>query len=175
MALTSDDLQAIAGLIETTIDKKFDEKLEPIKADITGMKGSINRLETDVMDMKGSINRLETDVTDMKGSINRLETDVTDMKGSINRLETDVTDMRGSINRLETDVTDMKTSINRIELIDENEILPRLKNIESCYTSTYDRYAKGIDQLDNMQTDINLLKKVATEHSKKLDNLQKIS
>ena len=123
MALTSDDLQAIAGLIETTIDKKFDEKLEPIKADITGMKGSINRLETDVTDMKGSINRLETDVTDMKGSINRLE----------------------------TDVTDMKTSINRIELIDENEILPRLKNIESCYTSTYDRYAKGIDQLDNLQ------------------------
>ena len=109
MALTSDDLQAIGGLIETTIDKKFDEKLEPIKADITGMKGSINRLETDV------------------------------------------TDMKGSINRLETDVTDMKTSINRIELIDENEILPRLKNIESCYTSTYDRYAKGIDQLDNLQ------------------------
>jgi len=95
MALTSDDLQAIGGLIETTIDNKFDEKLEPIKADITGMKGSINRLETDV--------------------------------------------------------TDMKTSINRIELIDENEILPRLKNIESCYTSTYDRYAKGIDQLDNLQ------------------------
>ena len=151
MALTSDDLQAIGGLIETTIDKKFDEKLEPIKADITGMKGSINRLETDVTDMKGSINRLETDVTDMKGSINRLETDVTDMKGSINRLETDATDMKGSINRLETDVMDMKTSINRIELIDENEILPRLKNIESCYTSTYDRYAKGIDQLDNLQ------------------------
>jgi len=68
-----------------------------------------------------------------------------------------------------------KVLFHRLELINENEILPRLQNIETCYTSTYDCYAKGIDQLDNMQADINMLKKVVTTHSAKLDNLQKIS
>lgn len=59
-----------------------------------------------------------------------------------------------------------------IQLTQENEILPRLQNIESCYTSTYNRYSKGINQLNAIQTDVDILKKVVTEHSEKL---QKIS
>ena len=34
-----------------------------------------------------------------------------------------------------------------IELRLENDVLPRLQNIESCYTSTYTRYKNGIEQL----------------------------
>lgn len=30
--------------------------------------------------------------------------------------------------------------LKKIELTQENDILPRLQNIESCYTSTYKRY-----------------------------------
>ncbi len=60
----------------------------------------------------------------------------------------------------------------RTELLIENDILPRLQNIESCYTSTYRRYAAGIDQINSMQEDINIMKSVIAEHSKLL---QKIS
>lgn len=59
-----------------------------------------------------------------------------------------------------------------IQLTQENEIIPRLQNIENCYTSTYNRYSKGINQLNAIQTDVDIRKKVVTEHSKKL---QKIS
>ncbi|MBE5947769.1 MAG: hypothetical protein E7261_01945 [Lachnospiraceae bacterium] len=59
-----------------------------------------------------------------------------------------------------------------IQLTQENEIIPRLQNIENCYTSTYNRYSKGINQLNTIQTDVDILKKVVTEHSEKL---QKIS
>lgn len=59
-----------------------------------------------------------------------------------------------------------------IQLIQENEIIPRLQNIENCYTSTYNRYFQSINQLDTLQTDVDILKKVVTEHSEKL---QKIS
>lgn len=34
--------------------------------------------------------------------------------------------------------------LKKIELTNENDILPRLQNIESCYTSTYKRYQTGI-------------------------------
>jgi len=37
--------------------------------------------------------------------------------------------------------------LKKIELTQENDILPRLQNIESCYTSTYKRYQTGIEQL----------------------------
>ena len=62
--------------------------------------------------------------------------------------------------------------LKRIELTQENEILPRLQNIESCYTSTYKRYQTGTEQIDAIQEDIEVIKSVVREHSEKL---QKIS
>lgn len=62
--------------------------------------------------------------------------------------------------------------LKKIELTQENDILPRLQNIESCYTSTYKRYQTGVEQIEAMQADIEILKKVVTDHSEKL---QKIS
>lgn len=55
-----------------------------------------------------------------------------------------------------------------IELLLENDVLPRLQNIESCYTSTYRRYQSGIEQIEAIKTDVDLLKQVVTEHSGKL-------
>lgn len=62
--------------------------------------------------------------------------------------------------------------LKKIELTQENEILPRLQNIEACYTSTYKRYQTGTEQIEAMQADIDVMKSVIREHSEKL---QKIS
>lgn len=59
-----------------------------------------------------------------------------------------------------------------IELLLENDVMPRLQNIESCYTSTYRRYSSGIEDLENLKEDMEIVKKVVHEHSEKL---QKIS
>jgi len=61
--------------------------------------------------------------------------------------------------------------LKRIELTQENDILPRLQNIETCYTSTFKRYQSGIEQIEAMQADIDVIKQVVTEHSEKLQKL----
>lgn len=66
----------------------------------------------------------------------------------------------------------MKHDIGDVKLLLENDVLPRLNTIESCYTSTYRRYASGINQLEALQSDVDIIKKVVAEHSEKL---QKIS
>lgn len=66
----------------------------------------------------------------------------------------------------------IKDDIQFLKLQNETEILPRLQEIESCYTSTFNRYKSGITQIEAMQTDIDILKKVVSEHNEKL---QKIS
>ncbi len=38
----------------------------------------------------------------------------------------------------------IKDDIQFLKLQNENDILPRLQNIEACYTSTYNRYKSGI-------------------------------
>ncbi|MCM1192991.1 MAG: hypothetical protein NC123_07605 [Butyrivibrio sp.] len=62
--------------------------------------------------------------------------------------------------------------LKKLELVQENDILPRLQNIEACYTSTFKRYQTGVAQIEGMQTDIDVMKEVIAEHSEKL---QKIS
>ncbi len=61
--------------------------------------------------------------------------------------------------------------LKKIEITQENDILPQLQNIESCYTSTYKRYQIGIEQIEAMQADIDVMKKVIAEHSEKLQKL----
>ena len=61
--------------------------------------------------------------------------------------------------------------LKKIELSQENDILPRLQNIESCYTSTYNRYQIGVEQINAMLSDIQVMKSVLREHSEKLQHL----
>ena len=39
----------------------------------------------------------------------------------------------------------LDTKIKLVQLLLENDVLPRLQNIEVCYTSIYRRYANGIE------------------------------
>ena len=61
--------------------------------------------------------------------------------------------------------------LKKIELTQENDIHPLLHNIESCYRSTFNRYQSGVEQIDAMQADIEVMKKVIQEHSIKLQNI----
>lgn len=65
----------------------------------------------------------------------------------------------------------IKDDIKLLKLQNENDILPRLQNIEACYTSTYNRYKSGVSQIEAMQVDIDVMKSVIKEHSEKLQQI----
>lgn len=72
---------------------------------------------------------------------------------------------------LDTKLKPLEDREKNIELLLENDALPRLQNIEACYTSTYRRYANGMNQIETMVADIDIMKKVVTEHGQKLQAL----
>ena len=81
-------------------------------------------------------------------------------------------DVLPKLQRLESTLDeDILPRLQRLELNQENIIFPRLQTIESCYTSTYIRYSNGIEQLDTIQSDVEVMKKVISEHSEKLQKL----
>lgn len=73
--------------------------------------------------------------------------------------------------KLKSNLAPIENRLTNIELTLENDILPRLQNIESCYTSTYKRYQSGANQIEAMQMDIEVMKKVIAEHSEKIQKL----
>ncbi|MCD8329084.1 MAG: hypothetical protein LUC27_00100 [Lachnospiraceae bacterium] len=72
---------------------------------------------------------------------------------------------------LDTKLRPLEDRTKSIELLLENDVLPRLQNIEACYTSTYRRYAGSAVQAEATQKDVDILKKVVSEHSRKLQTL----
>ncbi len=74
-------------------------------------------------------------------------------------------------NMLDKKLEPINDKLKRIELTQENDILPRLQNIESCYTSTYDRYKNSVADYEAMKQDISIMKQVIAEHSEKLQRL----
>ena len=72
---------------------------------------------------------------------------------------------------IKEDIQEIKTRVKKIEITQENEILPRLNTIESCYTSTFDRYKDSVDDYESLKQDIAIIKKVVAEHSEKLQKL----
>lgn len=75
--------------------------------------------------------------------------------------------------KLDARLHPIENRLKRIEIdLLENNTIPRLSTIESCYTDTYNRYKDYADKMEAAFTDIELLKKVVSEHSEKL---QKIS
>lgn len=79
--------------------------------------------------------------------------------------------LKSELQPLKNDIQSIKNEVHQIKPYQENVILPRLNTIESCYTDTYNRYRDYADKMDAAFADIELLKKVVTEHSEKLQKL----
>ena len=79
--------------------------------------------------------------------------------------------LREDIREIKKEVKEVKERVKKIELTQETKILPRLNTIESCYTSTFDRYKDSVEDYEAMKQDISIMKKVIAEHSEKLNKL----
>lgn len=96
--------------------------------------------------------------------IEPIKNDMQEIKGRMEVIE-------NKVESIDNRVKNLEVKVKSIELTQENKVLPRLYTIESCYTSTYDRYKDSVEDYGMMKQDISILKKVVTEHSEKLQNI----
>jgi len=80
------------------------------------------------------------------------------------KLKSELQPIKNRLDRIENNVTNISLKL-------ENEIQPQLDTITSCYTDTYNRYKDYVDKMESAFDDIELLKKVVSEHSQKLQNI----
>ncbi len=74
--------------------------------------------------------------------------------------------------KLDARLNPIENRIKRIEVdLLENNVIPRLNTIESCYTSTFDKYKDSVEDYEAIKQDISIMKKVITEHSEKLQRI----
>ena len=183
-------LSAISGLLDEKLEQKFDEKLQPVydrldgletnviprldglETDVGGLKADVQDLKMDVGDLKTDVGDLKTDVGDLKTDVGDLKTDVGGLKADVQDLKMDVGDLKTDVGSLKADVSGLKGEMRYIRVVQlENNVIPRLSTIESCYLDTSRRYMDRTEQIDNMTANIEVLKSVVSEHSRKLEKI----
>jgi len=121
--------------------------------------------------IRDALVELKDDFMDVKDDITEIRGDITEIRGDITEIRGDITEIRGDITEMKNDISDMKGRIKKLELTQENVIIPRLDNIESCYLSTYERYKRNVEEYDTMKQDVAIIKRVVAEHSIKLQGI----
>ena len=165
-------LLAISDIVGSHI-APLKEDIAELKEKVSSLEDKVSSLEEKVSSLEDKVSSLEDKVSSLEDKVSSLEGKVSSLEGKVSSLERKVSSLEEKVSSLEENVSILNKKTHHIELTLENNVLPRLQNIECCYTSTYHRYSCGIDQLETMQSDIDVMKIVVAEHSKKIENWHK--
>ncbi len=114
---------------------------------------------------------LEERLAGVENRLEGLEERLESLGERLGCLEERTARLEGEVLRLKERMDGMEENVIYLKLQSENVIVPRLQTIEECYTSTYQRYKDGIISMERVQTDVDVLKSVVSDHSFKLRNI----
>lgn len=131
-----------------------------------------NIVQSHTNPIKQSVDVLTEEHRNTRVLLNETRSILDETRSVLDNLVDEHRETRSMLNNLVYEHRETRSMLNseisqnlRTRILIENEILPRLQTIEACYTTTYHRYADGIQQLDTLQSDVDILKIVVAEHS----------
>ena len=136
-------LLAMSDLLDIKLKSTIQSELQPLKDDIRDMKDDIKSLKNDV-------NMLKEDVSGLKNDVNMLKEDVSGLK---------------------EDVRSLNQRVTSLELHLENTTDRNIRILAENYVPAAKRYEKASAQIEAIQADVDVMKKVIKEHSPKLEKL----
>ena len=121
--------------------------------------------------MKEDLQEVKDEVQLVKEDLQAVKEDLQTVKDKVQTVENDLQAVKNEVQTVKNEVQAVKDDVHHMKLYQENIIMPRLNTIESCYTDTYGRYRNYSDKMEAAFEDIELLKRVVSEHSMKLQAL----
>ena len=128
----------------------MEERLDNVEVTLTHVQDRLDNVEVTLTHVQDRLDNVEFTLTHVQDRLDHVE-------GRLDHVEDSLTHVGERLDCVEGRLT-------KIELIQENDMLPRLQNIESCYLSTFDRYQEHVSGYKTMESDIELLKKVVAAH-----------
>lgn len=149
------------------LDTKLKAELQPLRNEMQDMK---SELRSEMLDMK---NELQNEIQGVSGELqNEIQAVRSELQNEIQSVRSELQNaIQGVRSELRDVEQNLKKEIHMLKLCQENLILPRLNTIESCYNDTYHRYRDNADQMEAVSADVDIMKKVITEHSQQLQKL----
>ena len=89
----------------------------------------------------------------------------------LDSLDKRVGTLEESVNKLDKRLEQVEYRVKRSEVLHENDILPGLRSIADCYVSTYERYKKYCERMEEVFQDVDVLKCTVQKHSIQLQTI----
>ena len=119
------------------------------------------KLDTKLQPIEKKLDAVEDRMTNLEDRMTNLETRFADLEKRVASLEKDVNWMKLELKR-------MNSELMKLKICQETRIVPGLSNIETCYLDTSFRYQMSADKVDLVCEDVEVLKKIVSEHDEKL-------
>ena len=172
--------------IENMLERKLQIHLEPIKKDIAELKVRVTKLEADVAELKADVAGLKDEVSGLDRRMTSMEYRFDVLTREVTQLKDTVTDLVGRtanlekasertkcrLDSMEKCLQEQRESIRKIEVLHlENNLIPRVANIESCYLTTFERYKAYNDRLPELFATVSNVCRAVQTHSEKLKKI----
>lgn len=82
-------------------------------------------------------NIMDKKIEPLQGEIGEMKGEIVEMKGDIAKMKGDIVEMKGEIVEMKGDITKLQGNYRKISLQLENNVIPHLNELSSCYTSTF--------------------------------------
>lgn len=96
----------------------------------------------------------------------RMDSMEKDLKEEIRIVRNEVKLVKGEVKLVQDEVKLVENKVHLINLKLENVFEPRMNTIETCYLDTYKRYQNGVDRIDRLEKDNELIRSILQKHSK---------
>lgn len=159
MALTSEDLMAISGVL----DGRLNSAMDLVKCEIRDLRGDMAVMEVNLRDEMKSME------SNLRGEMRSMESELrSEMKNMESELRSEIGEVRTDLG---SQVAELRQEVHRINLHLENVTDKKVQILAENYLPAAKRYEKAVAQIEAMQVDIGIMKKVLEDHSVKLQKL----
>ena len=157
----SEMLDAKFEAFERKMDAKIDAKLEPIYE-------KLDRLETRMDGLEARMEKLETRMDSLEARMEKLETRMDGLEARMEKLETRMDSMEAEMKAVKQRLDCVEERVSKLAGLIELVVIPRIKEMEAVYLSTFKRYQEYLERMQTVFDDVEILKITVHEHSERL-------
>lgn len=152
-------------------DKKLDAKLQPIKNDIKSIQEEQIRINGKLIVIEDEIAGIKEDINGIKDEINDIKDEINGIKDDINGIKERLTIIEKKQDIFEKRLDTMDSKLTRFGLIIENNIQPSINILSENYVPMARKFSDSIAQIEAIQVEQDIIKKVLHDHGEKLKRI----
>ena len=171
MTLTNEDLLAISELLDVKLDSKLKAELQPVKDELRDLNVKVDRMDQ-------RLDRVEERLDQVEERLDRMEERQDRMEERLDQMDHEIAEMKQNVGKLSHEIAEVKQSLGRtdreivnIRLHLENVTDKNIQLLAENYVPAAKRYEKVSSQIEAQPADMDIMKKVIADHSRKLQAL----